>query len=377
MKEFQLAKDILDKSHAVVLVPGEDSREDTFASALAFFSILRKLNKETMILAQEIPPKLRFLQEKNILSPPEAVLAIDVEGKRLNQLRYEKTVNQLKIYLNLEGGSLAQSDIALSQPLSFILGPRLSFSPDVILALGITKKEGLEKKEGFPNVSRTPVINIDCGTDNERFGSLNIIDSHSPCVSQLIGNFLLAHYENIFDDRIATILFAGLLLGTQNFRHPKTGPQTLEQAAILLEKGGDHQLVVKYLYKTKSVPQLRLLGRALEHLEFNEPKGITVVTISGADFKETGTSSKDLAFVFEELKTNFWRNNSLLLLWESQNSYPLIKGIFISKNPSTTKQLLQHTEGISRGKTALFILRKTLLEDAKKEVFRILEKSIN
>lgn len=372
MDSFSFAKNILGNAQTIAVAPGEDFHGDAFAASLALFSILRKLGKETTFLAQEIPPKLRFLHDELIARPQETLLAINVQGRKLNQLRYEKSGDRLKIYLSLEEGSLKQSDLVLSPAQSFSFQPILTKAPDVFVTVGVSRLDALEKKLPSFNGSSATILNIDNTADNERFGSLNLIDSKTPSLSELLGDFIFSAHEDIIDQRIATILLAGLLLGSQNFRHPKTGPKTFERVALLLEKGADHQLVVKHLYKTKSAAQLRLLGRALESLELKEDGNIAITLLSQADFHATETSSKDLAFVFEELKTNFWQSTSLLLLWESHGSGPLVKGIFSSKDKGLLRKLLDKVEGVYREETALFLVRESALEKAKEKLLNVL-----
>lgn len=373
MEGFQRAKNILGEAQTIALIPGEDFQGDAFAASLALSFILRKLGKETMILTAEIPPRLHFLKTEGLLPSPEAVLTIDIQNKELNQLRYERTEGQLKIYLALGGDVLKESDIAVSQGSDFNLQDKVSHLPDTLVTLGILRLGLLEKIVPEANLlSRAQIFNIDNTSENQKFGSVNFIDPTSPSLSELVGDFIFADYEEFMDQKVATILLAGLLLGSRNFQHPSTGPKTFERTALLLEKGADHQLVVKHLYKTKSAAQLRLLGKTLENLEVKEHKNITLASLTQADFKAAGACSKDLAFVLEELKTNFWRTNSLLILWESHASPPLVKGIFSSKDKAVVKKLMQHVEGISRVQTCLFLLREPSLQKAKEKLLNIL-----
>lgn len=373
-EEFLATKKLLDRSRRIAIVPGSDFQGEKFVASLALFSILRKLGKETTLLADNFPPHLRFLQEKNN-SPQQAVLAVNVLGKKLKEVRYEKTTDRLNFYLNLDEGSLAPSDITLSVPSLFDIRSTLEFQPDIVVTLGILQRTALSEKLKSSRISPSalPVINIDNTTQNERFGFVNLIDTNAPSLSELVGDFIFAHYGEFIDEHVATILLTAILIGSQNFQHPSTGPTTFERAASLLEKGADHQLIVTHLYKTKSAAHLRLLGRALENIEVNEEKRITCTTLSRTDFERTKTSSKDLSFVFNELKTNFLRNDSLVLLWESHGSGPLVKGIFFSKKQGEVRKLLAHTEGIARGHTALFLLREPLLGRAKEKLLRVFE----
>lgn len=371
MEEFSRLKEILARAKTVSVIPAEDFYGESFLAGLALFSTLRKLGKKANFIVKETPPRLAAFE--SLINPgEEATITICTQGKEISQLRYEKEKAGLKIYLATDQGRLSQEDISI-QPSPFVFTPAFTQKPDLLFVIGAQNLESIGKTfEENPSLFyETPIVNIDNHLTNELFGNINIVESSSPSLAEIILDLISAINGEIFDKAIATQLLTGMMLATQNFQHPRTRPQSLMKASQLMEQGADHQAIVRQFFKRKSLPQLRLLGRALERLRLDEQKELAWTTLHTADFKETQTTSRDLSFLMEELKTNFWKLPSLLLLWESHGSGPLIKGIFYSKNPLLTENLLASFEGVIKSGTALFLVREQKIQEAEEKVLKL------
>ncbi len=196
-------------------------------------------------------------------------------------------------------------------------------SPDLLITMGVKSLEEIGSffEQNSQLFSQTPVLNIDNHPSNENFGEVNLVDVTSP-LAEILTNlikFMEAEDEAFLDEKIATHLLTGVICASQNFRNAKTRPKTFETSAYLIERGGDHQKIIKHLYKQKSVSQINLLGKILEKLSFNEPRELYSASLTEKDFQDCKSSSRDLSFVVEELKFNFRYLPNLLILWESRN----------------------------------------------------------
>ncbi|MFH1423430.1 MAG: hypothetical protein ABIG29_00530, partial [Candidatus Nealsonbacteria bacterium] len=222
-------------------------------------------------------------------------------------------------------------------------------------------------------LTETAILNIDNHPTNENFGEVNLVDAASSS-SEILTNlirFMESEDEAFLDENIATNLLTGVICASQNFRNPGTRPKTFETSAFLIERGGNHQKIIRHLYKQKSVSQINLLGRILEKLSFNEPKELYSASLSEKDFRECQASSRDLGFVVEELKFNFRYLPNLLILWESHASPIIIKGIFYSTKRELVEKIRQNYEGVSRGNGVLFLIREPDLDSAKGNLLKI------
>lgn len=374
MNSLDQAKNLIEKSQNIMIFPSPASQGDSLGTALALFFTLKKLGKNVNIICAEVPEKFKFLAE---LQPKEFVISVNTAEKEISEMRYEKNNSDLKIYLTLGSGNLAQNDF------SFVPKPVTSqiqseqgniLAPNLLIVLGSASLEELDA--GFNENSglfyKTPILNIDNHASNENFGEVNLTDTTCSVAEISTGLIRLFAKENLFSSETCTCLLTGVVWASQNFRNPKTRPQTFETSAFLIEKGADHQKIIQHLYKQKSISQIKLLGKILEKLNYNEQKELYSSSLTEEDFKLCQSSSKDLSFVVEELKFNFRYLPNLLILWESHASPVVIKGIFCSNRPELAEKILENFEGASRGEGVLFLARENNLDIVKEKVLKIL-----
>ena len=372
MEEVSRLKEILARTQTIAVIPAEDFYGESFLAGLALFSTLRKLGKKATFMVKEVPARLAAFE--SLINPgSEAIITVSAAQNKISRLRYEKEGDDLKIYLATDGGRLSPENVTI-QPSPFVFAPVFNQKPDLIFIIGAQNLEAVGKifEENSSIFYEAPIVNIDNHIANELFGSVNMVEPSSPSLAEMVFDIISALQPDAPTDKsTSTQLLTGIMLATHNFQHPRTRPQTLTKASQLMKQGADHQAIVRQFFKRKSLPQLRLLGRALEHLRLNDEKEIAWTTLRASDFQDTQTTSRDLSFLMEELKTNFWKLPSLLLLWEGHGSGPLIKGIFYSKNPLLTEKLLENFEGVIRGGTAIFLVRESEIKPAEEKVLAL------
>lgn len=364
METLNKAKNLIEKCQDILIFPSPEPQGDSLGSALALFYTLKKLGKNVNVKTGDVPEKFKFLTDSHQASASDFIISINTEGKEISKMRYEKNGNDLKIYLALNKGQVRNEDISLSP----FPGPELSLhSPDLLITLGAQSLENVPQA-----FWQLPILNIDNQPQNESFGEVNLMEMTSS-LAEIVTNLIksLAGQE-LFDKEIATCLLTGIIWSSQNFRNPKTRPKTFETSAFLIERGADHQEIIQHLYKQKSISQIKLLGKILESLTFYEPKEVYSANIKESDFRGCEASSKDLAFVLEELKFRFRHLPNLLILWESHASPPLTKGIFYSPDSNLVEKILENFEGASRGSGVLFLIREEDLNIAREKVLNTL-----
>lgn len=378
MDPFDQARNIIERFQNILIVPSLSSPGDGLGSALALFFTLKKLGKNASILKQEIPERLGFLTELANGPDKDFIISVDTADRNISKMRYEKQGQDLKIYLTLNQGEIEAKDV------SFALAPateKIEFSDlnpaaDLIIVLGAGSLEDLGDVfyQNTDFFYERPILNISNLLENENFGEVNLTEINSSLAEILIKLIKEIETDNEFliDKKTASCLLAGIIWYSQNFRNPKTRPKTFETSAFLIERGADHQKIIQQLYKQKSIPQIKLLGRILEKISFNEKKEVYLAPLTEKDFQECQATSKDLGFAVEELKLNFRFLPNLLILWESHASPPLIKGLFCSSRTDLISKILENFEGISKREGAIFLIRKGDLNSAKEKVLNLL-----
>ena len=381
MEALNQAKNLIQRAQNILIIPASEPQGDSLGSALALFYTLKELGKNVNLLfTEKIPDKFQFLTNLPLGPAQDFVVTVNTSGKTLSKMHYEKNENDLKIYLTLNKGELEAKDVALLPRLTTETsletnGKSFYRNPDLIIVLGAKSLEDVA--EIFDKNPRlfyeTTTLNLDNHPLNENFGEVNLIDVSSSLAE--ISTELIKSLDPAGDylrGGIATCLLVGVIYASQNFRNPKTRPKTFETSAFLIEKGADHQKIVQHLYKQKDISQIRILGRILEKLNFDEKKDVYLATLAKSDFENCQATSRDLGFVIEELKLNFRYLPNLLILWESHASPSLIKGVFYSSQFELIEKILRNFEGISRGEGALFLVRDSDLNSAKEKILQIL-----
>jgi phosphoesterase RecJ-like protein len=143
--------------------------------------------------------------------------------------------------------------------------------------------------KAFQNFAK-PDINIDHHVTNEKFGILNLIEAEEVATSAILTNHL-PEWDLEITRAVAAALLTGIVTDTLGFRTPNTTPESLRQAATLMEKGVDMpELYMRALIR-KSFSAAKYWGAGLSSLQ--SKKGIVWGTLSLADRKATGYGGND------------------------------------------------------------------------------------
>ena len=135
-----------------------------------------------------------------------------------------------------------------------------------------------------------PDINIDHHITNEKFGKLNLIEGHEVATAAILTNHLpIWGYE--ITKPVAAALLTGLITDTLGFRTSNVTPETMRQAATLMENGADMpELYMRGLVR-RSFEASRYWGAGLTNLE--RKNGIVWGKLTLSDRKAAGYSGND------------------------------------------------------------------------------------
>lgn len=294
----------IEKASRVLIVPHKDFDADVFASALALKVFLKKLGKQAdLYTPHELPERLLYLVEANALSPPrylsgDFIVQVNMRERRVKELRYQREGDVLNIYLSPETEPLKGEDVSHAHAGEYY---------EVVVTLGCQDLESAgEVFERHPHLFfNRPVINIDRRPHNEEYAEINLVDPTRGALAELASDLIEQWKHEVLDQELATILLTGIIAGTNNFRSHSTTPHTLSQAAKLITKGANHQLIIQNLYKTKDLATLKLLGRLMSNTEYIDDVGLSWSKITGHDLREAGSTARDLTAILDEFKEQF------------------------------------------------------------------------
>lgn len=176
------------------------------------------------------------------------------------------------------------------------------FDMIIILDCGSPSQMGLgEDKEKEILNSNLPLINIDHHISNPRFASINIVESGAAACAQII-YYLISELKVKINKYIATCLLTGLYTDTGSFMHDNTTPEVLKIASELLVLGGRYNKISSNI-RLKTIPALRLWGRALSRIQKDRQLGIATSIITKKDLSECQASYDDLSGVVSLINT--------------------------------------------------------------------------
>ena len=296
---------------------------------------MEKLGKKaTLVCPTAIPENFLFLPaSQNIIHKLEGVkeymISLGVERKNLEQLRYEVNDHNLNIFITAKDGDLEKR----LENENIKLEPA-KFKYDLIIILGVQDIESLgsvydENSELF---FETPIINIDHHPSNEYFGKVNLVEITASSTAEIITAIYPLLKEDLLDKKIATLLLAGIIFSTESFQNKNTTPNSLTAAASLIAAGADQQKIIRYLFKTKPVSVLKLMGKIMADLKYSSRYKLAWSIISPEDFRRTSAVSENLHPVIKELINSSPEIDIILLLY---------------KNNGTTRGIINLVEQIS------------------------------
>jgi nanoRNase/pAp phosphatase (c-di-AMP/oligoRNAs hydrolase) len=367
----QAINQIKSAGNILVLVPSGSSL-DAVAAGLALREFLLKNGKNVRILTPSpLLPKLKFLPESSSLLGSETlaknlVIEVSLERTEPSELTYHKQDDKLKIFLTPKSGEFEATDVAV----------KTSVYPfDLILTLGIPNLEELGKfySTHAQMFFDTTVINIDHKPSNENYGQINLVALTASAVSEVVFDLLGEYDANLLDEKIATLLLAGLISQTNSFQSRNSSPQIFLKASKLVDLGGKQQEIISQLYRSKSLGLLHLWGRVLARLKQDDNIGLVYSAVSMQDVERSGALSTDLdEIIFEMVEQLSFAKyfvffsegiNQTVVFIATTGSNNLIQAVTAYKPQFITTNIFKFTVG------------KPIL-DAEKDIISVIEKEL-
>jgi phosphoesterase RecJ-like protein len=146
------------------------------------------------------------------------------------------------------------------------------------------------------NIERMPVdwlrngvdiVNIDHHHDNTRFGSINLVDEQAACTAEIVFEIASELGAEVTPE-IASALYVGLVTDTGMFMYENTDARSHRVAAALIEAGVNVNEIYRRLYERVPSEKLKLIARALDHIERRLDGTLSVTYISTEDYSATG-----------------------------------------------------------------------------------------
>ncbi|MBI5530784.1 MAG: hypothetical protein HY918_04820 [Candidatus Doudnabacteria bacterium] len=322
--EISVEQQIFDqfkRAAKIAVVLPEHLTADSVATGLALKLFLQKLQKEVVICSSgEMPLNLRFLPQANsfqkqVSQGSSFVISVDTAVKKLDEVSYQKREDKVQIYLKSLAQEFDQNDLNFS----------LEKSPlDLIVAVGGKSLEDFGRiyEQSADRFFETPKINIDHKPGNEYFGTINLVDITATSTAEILTELFQKYEEQLVDEDIATCLLAGIIEKTASFQHVQTTPKAFIKASELISFGGRQQEIIKNIFKTKSLPLLKLWGRALARMKVDEGAGLVHSVLALSDFEKSESNESEILPVLREFVDNISGYKIIAVIAEAQKNQP-------------------------------------------------------
>jgi len=250
MNNFEEITKVVQTNNNFLITSHMNLDGDGIGSELAFYFILKKLNKNPIILNQDRLPKIYdFLPGSN-------------------KVRH------------LEDNCI--------DPKSIDVG--------IVLDCSNIKRIG-KTYEIFKNIET--VINIDHHNSNENYGDLNYIDSSASSVGEIIYEFINFIDSDLLDDKISTSLYTAIITDTGSFRYSNVSSKTFKVAADLTSYKIKPHLIADNIYNKNTYTGLKLLGKALLTLEVDSSNYFSWLTITRKMLNETKAKDEEIEGIID------------------------------------------------------------------------------
>ena len=312
----QQFENILKNTKHALIFMAQNSGGDAIGSAWAIYFFLKKIGVDATVAA---PNNSQQFNRFSFLTKPEDiieslagardfVLAFNTKNNKITNVRTERGEEELRIFITPEKGSIDPRDF------SFIPA---KFKYDLVIVLGSADKESLGKiYEENPDIFyEVPVVNIDHHAENDNFGQLNVVDITASSTSEVLTDLLQKIGEKNIDETIAENLLTGIIDATNSFQKKNTTPKSLRIAAALMAKGADQQKIIRYLYKTQPFHLLKLWGRVMARLFWEDDMGLAWAPVYIEDFVQSRSNLSDVPFILDKIKENYSAGKIFMVLY--------------------------------------------------------------
>jgi phosphoesterase RecJ-like protein len=146
------------------------------------------------------------------------------------------------------------------------------------------------------------LVAIDHHATSDRIGDLVFVLPDAAANCEILSEIIPQLGVKI-DTNIATALLTGIVGDTGSFQHAGVSSHIMQVSSFLMEQGANLRAIMRAMYGGRSLPALRITGRALERVQANSATGAAVSIITQQDLEECGATLDDLAGVVNLLNS--------------------------------------------------------------------------
>lgn len=234
----------LNSAKNVLITVSVNPSVDELSATIGLTFLLDKLDKHvTAVFSGDVPAAIEFLDpaatfENNVDSLRDFIIALDKE--KADKLRYKIEDDVVKIFITPYRTVINEEDLNFSQG---------DFNVDVIVALGVTARDDLDKAITAHGriLHDATVITVNAGPQTSNLGAIDWNDANASSVSEMLVSLSESFGNNLLDNQMSTAFLTGIVASTNRFSNEKTTPKVMTMAAQLMASGANQQLIASNL----------------------------------------------------------------------------------------------------------------------------------
>lgn len=230
-------KELIESSKSIGLLAHENPDGDAIGSLIAFYLILRDMNKDVEVIASKIPERFKYLEDIDKI--------VDNSQKNF----------------------------------------------DLVIVLDCASKKRIGQIDNIVDRA-SQVIVIDHHVSNTLYGDINYIEGNTSSCAQVL-YYLFKEWKWNINKECGKALMTGVLTDTSGFKNDNVDKNTYLMAAEMLDVGIDIYNLQREVLTIVTKPQLELKRIALDRLEFFDNGKIAFSYVTKKDIDSVGAMVGD------------------------------------------------------------------------------------
>lgn len=230
-------KELIESSKSIGLLAHENPDGDAIGSLIAFYLILRDMNKDVEVIASKIPERFKYLEDIDKI--------VDNSQKNF----------------------------------------------DLVIVLDCASKKRIGQIDNIVDRA-SQVIVIDHHVSNTLYGDINYIEGNTSSCAQVL-YYLFKEWKWNINKECGKALMTGVLTDTSGFKNDNVDKNTYLMATEMLDVGIDIYNLQREVLTIVTKPQLELKRIALDRLEFFDNGKIAFSYITKKDMDSVGAMVGD------------------------------------------------------------------------------------
>lgn len=230
-------KELIESSKSIGLLTHENPDGDAIGSLIAFYLILRDMNKDVEVIASKIPERFKYLEDIDKI--------VDNSQKNF----------------------------------------------DLVIVLDCASKKRIGQIDNIVDRA-SQVIVIDHHVSNTLYGDINYIEGNTSSCAQVL-YYLFKEWKWNINKECGKALMTGVLTDTSGFKNDNVDKNTYLMAAEMLDVGIDIYNLQREVLTIVTKPQLELKRIALDRLEFFDNGKIAFSYVTKKDMDSVGAMVGD------------------------------------------------------------------------------------